>query len=161
MKERRLQRRTSETRWSPGGALLIVDLDRFKQINDELGHAAGDEALRAVARVLAANPRQTDTVARDVGGLVARLGGDEFALLLPEADAGGAEGVGMRLVAAVAAEPLLIEGKEVRLGISVGAATFDENGCPPAEELLAAADRAMYVVKAAGGGGSVLAKPSA
>jgi len=145
-------------RYGRGGALLIVDLDRFKQINDEFGHAAGDEALRAVARVLAANLRQSDTLGRGAGGLVARLGGDEFALLLPEADAAGAEAVAARLVDALAASPLEIDGREIRLGISIGVATFDENGCPPAEELLAAADRAMYVVKAAGGGGAALAE---
>jgi diguanylate cyclase (GGDEF)-like protein/PAS domain S-box-containing protein len=136
------------------GALLIVDLDRFKQINDEFGHAAGDEALRAVARLLAANLRQTDVLARDAGGLVARLGGDEFALLLPEADAAGAETVAGRLVEALAAEPLEIGGKRVQIGISVGASTFGDGNFPSAEELLAAADRAMYVVKAAGGGGA-------
>jgi diguanylate cyclase (GGDEF)-like protein/PAS domain S-box-containing protein len=141
-------------RYGRGGALLIADLDRFKQINDEFGHAAGDEALRTVARVLAANLRQTDVVGRDAGGLVARLGGDEFALLLPEADAAAAEAVAARLVEALAASPLEIDGRELRLGISVGVATFDENGSPPANELLAAADRAMYVVKAAGGGGA-------
>ena len=81
-------------RYKRSGALLIADLDRFKQINDEFGHAAGDEALRAVSRVLAENLRETDTVGRDEGGLVARLGGDEFALLLPETDAAGAEAVG-------------------------------------------------------------------
>jgi diguanylate cyclase (GGDEF)-like protein/PAS domain S-box-containing protein len=144
-------------RYKGSGALLIVDLDRFKQINDDLGHAAGDEALRAVSRILASNLRETDTVGRDEGGLVARLGGDEFALLLPEADAAGAEAVGQRLVAALAAEPLRIGDREVRLGISVGVATFDAGGGRSAEELLAAADRAMYVVKAAGGGGASLA----
>jgi diguanylate cyclase (GGDEF)-like protein/PAS domain S-box-containing protein len=141
-------------RYGRGGALLIADLDRFKQVNDEFGHAAGDEALRAVARVLAANLRQTDMLGRDAGGLVARLGGDEFALLLPEIDAAGAEAVATRLVEALVASPLEIDGRELRLGVSVGVATFDENGCPPAKELLAAADRAMYVVKAAGGGGA-------
>jgi diguanylate cyclase (GGDEF)-like protein/PAS domain S-box-containing protein len=141
-------------RYGRGGALLIADLDRFKQINDEFGHAAGDEALRAVARVLAANLRQTDTLARDVGGLVARLGGDEFALLLPEVDAVAAETVASRLVEALAAEPLEVDGRELQLGISVGVATFDEDSCPSAKDLLAAADRAMYVVKAAGGGGA-------
>jgi diguanylate cyclase (GGDEF)-like protein/PAS domain S-box-containing protein len=144
-------------RYGRGGALLIADLDRFKQINDEFGHAAGDEALRAAARVLAANLRQTDTLGRDAGGLIARLGGDEFALLLPETGAAGAEAVAVRLVEAIAAEPLEIDGREMCLGVSIGAATYDENGCPPAEELLAAADRAMYVVKAAGGGGASLA----
>jgi diguanylate cyclase (GGDEF)-like protein/PAS domain S-box-containing protein len=141
-------------RYKRSGALLIADLDRFKQINDELGHAAGDEALRAVSRVLAANLRATDTVGRDEGGLVARLGGDEFALLLPETDAAGAEAVAGRLVAAIAAEPLRIDDREVRLGVSIGVATFGAGGPSSAEELLAAADRAMYVVKAAGGGGA-------
>lgn len=141
-------------RYGRSGALLIVDLDRFKQINDEFGHAAGDEALRAVARLLAANLRQTDVLARDAGGLVARLGGDEFALLLPEVDAAGAEAVAGRLVEALAAEPLEIAGERVQIGISVGVSTFAEGDFPTAEELLAAADRAMYVVKAAGGGGA-------
>jgi diguanylate cyclase (GGDEF)-like protein/PAS domain S-box-containing protein len=141
-------------RYRKSGALLIVDVDRFKQINDEFGHVAGDEALRAVARLLASNLRHTDTLGRDAAGLVARLGGDEFALLLPETDAAGAEVVAGRLVDAIAAEPLEIGGKPVQIGISVGAATFGAGDFPSAEELLAAADRAMYVVKAAGGGGA-------
>jgi diguanylate cyclase (GGDEF)-like protein/PAS domain S-box-containing protein len=141
-------------RYKRGGALLIVDLDRFKQINDEFGHAAGDEALRTVSRVLAENLRETDTVGRDEGGLVARLGGDEFALLLPETDAVGAEAAGERLVAALAAEPLRLGDREVRLGASIGIATFGHREGGTAEDLLAAADRAMYVVKAAGGGGA-------
>ncbi|MFP5388561.1 MAG: diguanylate cyclase [Thermoleophilia bacterium] len=141
-------------RYKRSGALLIADLDRFKQINDEFGHAAGDEALRLVSRVLASNLRETDTVGRDEGGLVARLGGDEFALLLPETDAAGAEAVGQRLVAALAAEPLRIGEREVRLGISIGVAAFGGGESISAEGLLAAADRAMYMVKAAGGGGA-------
>jgi diguanylate cyclase (GGDEF)-like protein len=141
-------------RYKRSGALLIADLDRFKQINDEFGHAAGDEALRMVSRVLAENLRETDVVGRDEGGLVARLGGDEFALLLPETDAAGAEAVAERLVAALAAEPLRLGEREVRLGVSIGIATFGRGWFPSAEELLAAADRAMYVVKAAGGGGA-------
>jgi diguanylate cyclase (GGDEF)-like protein/PAS domain S-box-containing protein len=141
-------------RYKRSGALLIADLDRFKQINDEFGHAAGDEALRAVSRLLAENLRETDTVGRDEGGFVARLGGDEFALLLPETDAAGAEAVGQRLVAALAAEPLRFGEREVRLGISIGVATFGRGEFTTAEDLLAAADRAMYVVKAAGGGGA-------
>jgi diguanylate cyclase (GGDEF)-like protein/PAS domain S-box-containing protein len=141
-------------RYKRGGALLIADLDRFKQVNDEFGHAAGDEALRLVSRVLASNLRETDTVGRDEGGLVARLGGDEFALLLPETDAAGAEAVGQRLVAMLAAEPLRIGEREVRLGISIGVAAFGGGESISAEDLLAAADRAMYMVKAAGGGGA-------
>jgi diguanylate cyclase (GGDEF)-like protein len=153
-----LERQLAYTRrYGRGGALMIVDLDRFKQINDEFGHPVGDRALREVARILGDNLRGTDTVGRYADGVVARLGGDEFALLLPEADAAGAEAVAGRLVAALAAAPLQVDGKAIQLAISVGVALFDENGLPLAEDLLAAADRAMYVAKAAGGGGSVLA----
>jgi diguanylate cyclase (GGDEF)-like protein/PAS domain S-box-containing protein len=147
-------------RYKRSMALLIIDLDRFKSINDEFGHAAGDEALRTVSRVLAENLRETDTIGRDAGGLIARLGGDEFALLLPETDTAGAEIVGERLVAALAAEGLALGDREVRLGISVGAAVFDWRGGQSAEELMAAADRAMYVVKAAGGGGASIESPA-
>jgi diguanylate cyclase len=144
-------------RYGSGGALLVLDLDRFKQINDVLGHAAGDAALCEVARVLSENVRQTDTVAR-AANVIARLGGDEFALLLPEVDAAAAEAVAARLVAALAASPLSIEGREVPLCTSVGIALYDENGCPPADELLAAADHAMYAVKASGGSGAEIAE---
>jgi diguanylate cyclase len=153
-----LERQLAYTRrYGSGGALLVVDLDRFKQINDRYGHPTGDRALREVARVLGANLRGTDTVARHSDGLVARLGGDEFALLLPEADAAGAEAVAARLVTALAAAPIEVDGDTVPLAISVGMALFDADGCPPAEDLLAAADRAMYMAKAAGGGGAALA----
>jgi diguanylate cyclase (GGDEF)-like protein len=138
-------------------AAIVGDLDHFKAVNDELGHAAGDEALRRVAAVLDSNLRQTDTLGRVPQGIVGRLGGDEFAVLLPEADGPGVEAVAERLVSELAASPLTIGDCEVRLAISIGAALFDENGCPPAQELMAAADRAMYVVEAAGGGGAVLA----
>jgi len=157
-----LERQLAHTRrYGRGGALLIADLDRFKQINDVFGHPAGDRALCQVARVLGANLRSTDTVGRRSAGVIARLGGDEFALLLPEVDAAGAETVAERLLAALAAAPLEVDGEEVPLAISVGIALFGEGDCPPAEDLLAAADRAMYVAKAAGGDGSVLAAPAA
>jgi diguanylate cyclase (GGDEF)-like protein/PAS domain S-box-containing protein len=141
-------------RYGVGGALLVLDLDRFKEINDELGHAAGDEALCAVAEVLQRNLRQSDTVARPANGVLARLGGDEFAVLLPEADGAAAEAVAERLVDALATSKPTIEGREVPLGVSIGIALFDEHGCPPAQDLMAAADRAMYEAKAAGGGAS-------
>jgi diguanylate cyclase (GGDEF)-like protein/PAS domain S-box-containing protein len=142
-------------RYGEGGALLVLDLNRFKEINDELGHTAGDEALRTVADVLQRNLRQSDTVARAANGVLARLGGDEFAVLLPEADEAAAEAVAERLVEALAATKLTIEGRGVPLGISIGIALFDEHGCPPAQDLMVAADRAMYKAKAAGGGTSL------
>jgi diguanylate cyclase (GGDEF)-like protein/PAS domain S-box-containing protein len=149
-------------RYGGNGAVLIVDLDHFKQINDEFGHGAGDEALCRVAEMLSANLREGDTIGRDATGIASRLGGDEFALLLPEADARGAEAVSERLVAAFAAAPLRIEAaSELRISISVGAATFEGANSPPAKKLLAAADQAMYTVKAAGGGGALLAGAAA
>jgi diguanylate cyclase (GGDEF)-like protein/PAS domain S-box-containing protein len=144
-------------RYGKGGALLMFDLDRFKQINDELGHAAGDEALREVARVLSENLRGSDTLARESANVVARLGGDEFVALLPEVDGAGAEAAAERLAAAVSEAPLRINGRTVELRVSIGVATFDEHGLPGERELLAAADRAMYVAKAGGGGGAKLA----
>jgi PAS domain S-box-containing protein len=159
-------------RYGSGGALLVLDVDRFKRINDSFGHAAGDRALCEVARLLRDNLRASDVVARDTGGpagacddpvqpdpgaVVARLGGDEFVALLPEADEEGARAVAERLATAVRETTLRIGNHEVKLEISVGVAVFDEYGHPGEQDLLAAADRAMYLVKAAGGGGANLA----
>lgn len=146
-------------RYGHGGALLMIDLDRFKQINDQLGHAVGDDALRHVAAILSDNLRGSDTLARDTepSRVVARLGGDEFVALLPEADGAGAAAAAERLAEALRAAPLEADGREVELQVSIGVATFDEYGLPGEEELLAAADRAMYVAKAGGGGGAKLA----
>jgi diguanylate cyclase len=156
--EEELRRQLAYTRrYGRGGALLMIDLDRFKQINDELGHAAGDEALRHVAELLSDNLRASDMVARDVDPMVARLGGDEFVVLLPEADAAGAETAAERLATAVAEAPLAIEDRAVELRVSIGVAMFDEDGIPPEQELLAAADQAMYLAKASGGDGAKLA----
>lgn len=151
--EQELERQLAYTRrHGSGGALLLIDLDRFKQVNDELGHTAGDTALCAVAETLRENLRGTDTAGRELG---ARLGGDEFVALLPEADAEGARVVAERLIAALAARELSFDGTRIELSVSVGVALYDETGCPPAADLLTAADRAMYVAKA--GGGSAVA----
>jgi diguanylate cyclase (GGDEF)-like protein/PAS domain S-box-containing protein len=156
--EEELRRQLAYTRrYGKGGALLMVDLDRFKQINDDLGHAVGDRALCHVAELLSDNLRATDLVARDVDPTVARLGGDEFVVLLPEADGAGAEAAAARLVAAVGKAPLPVEDRQVELRVSIGVATFDEDGIPGEQELLAAADRAMYLAKASGGDGARLA----
>jgi len=155
--EEELRRQLVYTRrYGSGGALMVLDLDRFKQINDELGHAAGDEALREVARVLSENLRASDTTARSIDSsiTVARFGGDEFVILLPEA---GATATADRLVAALGETSLRIDGREVELRISVGIALFDEFGRPGEEDLFVAADRAMYRVKASGGAAAALA----
>jgi diguanylate cyclase (GGDEF)-like protein/PAS domain S-box-containing protein len=149
--EEELRRQLAYTnRYGSGGALLLIDVDRFKQINDSLGHAAGDRALCQIAALLQDNLRASDVVARDADPVVARLGGDEFVVLLPEADEAGARAVADRLTTLMRESTLTIDGREVSLGISVGVAPFDEYGRPGEIELLAAADRAMYEAKAAG-----------
>ncbi|MDG4798840.1 GGDEF domain-containing protein [Micromonospora sp. WMMD1082] len=115
-------------------AVLVVDLDRFKHINDSLGHATGDAVLRAVAQVLTASVRK--------GDFVARLGGDEFVAILPGADSVAAEQVAQRTVSAVAA--MTAWRAEVSVGVASGSAYT-------LGEILAHADRAMYAAKRAGG----------
>ena len=123
-------------------ALLNIDLDRFKPVNDEHGHAVGDLVLQQVARRLLAIVRASDTVAR--------MGGDEFCLLLPSvADADAAMRVA-RQVCAVLSEPVEVEGLSLGVGASVGVAlTTDAN--EPASVLIRRADAAMYCAKQAGG----------
>ncbi len=122
--------------------VMLVDLDDFKRVNDDFGHAAGDELLRAVAARLGTCLRAGDTVAR--------LGGDEFAVLLsPGADP---LGVAARIVAALG-EPVTVEGGTVRVGASVGVAT----GRSP--RVLRDADHAMYEAKRAGKGSYAVHTP--
>ena len=119
-------------------ALLFLDLDDFKVVNDRLGHAAGDELLRVVAGRLSGAIRPDD--------LCARLGGDEFAVLLQEAE-GTADAVAQRLVGMIAA-PISLAGRITHVGASVGLAfaTADTS----AERLVQQADIAMYAAKAKG-----------
>ena len=121
-------------------AVLFVDLDGFKTINDSLGHAAGDRLLAVVAQRLQTCVRTSDTVAR--------LGGDEFALLIEDAtDDHAASEVADRIAASVR-HPILIEGKEVFMTASIGIATAKDEGS--ASDLLRNADMAMYVAKSHG-----------
>ena len=126
---------------APGPVVLLLDLDRFKLVNDSLGHAVGDELLIAVAQRLQEAVRSSDTVAR--------LGGDEFAVLLEQCWPMRAERHAARLLEAVA-QPLLLSGKQVDVTGSIGIAA-GEPGLS-AGELLRNADMAMYRAKAAGGG---------
>lgn len=128
-----------------GGALavLYVDLDRFKKVNDELGHEVGNRVLCEVAARLRACLRDEDTVAR--------MGGDEFTVLLPGADATAAEVVA-RAVFAACGRPHRVDGEEFVVTASVGVAAFPDHGLT-AEALVANADHAMYRVKARGRNG--------
>jgi diguanylate cyclase (GGDEF)-like protein len=123
--------------------VLFVDLDRFKAVNDSLGHAAGDELLRAVAARLSECTRAADTAAR--------FGGDEFAVLL-EDDGNGLQPdvVADRIIASMR-RPFGLEGKDVFIGATVGIAVADGDAQGP-DELLRNADLAMYRAKKEGGG---------
>ena len=122
-------------------AVLFVDLDRFKVVNDTFGHEMGDELLKAIARVLQANVRQQD--------LIARLGGDEFTLALPNLrDRESAAAIAKKIVDVVNA-PFEIQGKVLNVSASVGIAIYPRDG-EDVETLTQSADNAMYEVKEAG-----------
>jgi diguanylate cyclase (GGDEF)-like protein/PAS domain S-box-containing protein len=124
-------------------AVLLIDLDGFKEVNDTWGHALGDEVLRIVASRLGSLARPTDTVAR--------TGGDEFVLLCPETDQVAAVAIGHRIIESLRA-PLSVNSITVRLGASVGVA-HQRGGTADPDAMLIAADHAMYAAKRAGRGG--------
>ena len=127
-------------------SLLIVDLDRFKAVNDTYGHPIGDALLRAVGRRLLACSHDGDTVARDT---VARLGGDEFAIVAAGlGSAQDAEQFAGRIIRTLA-EPFAIEGYRLEIGASVGIAIATQTGCE-ADGLLRDADMALCSAKKAG-----------
>jgi diguanylate cyclase (GGDEF)-like protein len=117
-------------------ALIVLDIDHFKAVNDTYGHPAGDRVLAAVGRVLALGAREID--------VPARYGGEEFAVILPGCDGSDALDVAERLRAAVAAEP-----GPVQVTISAGVAVFPADGAE-ADSLVAAADSALYRAKRQG-----------
>lgn len=121
-------------------ALLFVDLDNFKMVNDTLGHAAGDRVLVTLTHLLSNQLR--------LGDLLARLGGDEFAVVLEDVEEKEALEIAERLRASVDAAPFTIDGRSFNLSISVGLVTLD--GDKPIEAALAQADIAMYVAKEQG-----------
>jgi diguanylate cyclase (GGDEF)-like protein len=120
-------------------ALLYVDLDRFKQVNDTYGHGGGDQLLRAVADRLTHCVRDTDTVAR--------LGGDEYVVLLENiAEPEDARHVVDKIRSAFG-QPVLIAGHNLRIGLSIGTSLYPEDG-DAQEQLLKQADDRMYLMKA-------------
>lgn len=132
-------------------ALLWIDLDYFKQVNDELGHAAGDTVLRGLSDLLSSRVRQVD--------LVSRFGGEEFVVVLPEMDVSEAQQSAERLRQLVESSPQqLDDGRSVTLTMSVGVAIYPDHG-ENASQLIAAADQAMYQAKAQGRNRVVVASP--
>ena len=129
-------------------ALLVMDLDRFKEINDTFGHRAGDLLIGEVAQRITADLRETDTVAR--------LGGDEFAFILPGADEGGAGHVAQKIIGALQ-QPFHIEGTAHEIAISIGIAVSPQHG-EDSETLMRRADMAMYVAKRTPGASAVYAE---
>jgi diguanylate cyclase (GGDEF)-like protein/PAS domain S-box-containing protein len=119
--------------------LLVLDIDRFKDINDTFGHLAGDEVLREVSKRLAKVTREGDSIAR--------LGGDEFSILLPGASEGEGNAVATRITESLE-ESIVIGSDAVKVDMSTGLAVFPRDGAD-AESLIRRADAAMYVAKRA------------
>lgn len=134
-------------RYGAALALIMIDVDRFKEFNDRFGHVAGDGVLREVVRLMAESARATD--------VVARFGGEEFAVILPETSVEGAQVIAERLRARIASAvwPL------VPITVSVGVAGV-EQGHPDADGLVSAADRALYEAKETGRNRVCVAAPS-
>ncbi|MEA2507446.1 MAG: hypothetical protein QOH48_2064 [Actinomycetota bacterium] len=127
----------ARTRDKKNAAVLVLDLDRFKQINDTLGHSNGDRVLKEVASRLTALAREFDTVAR--------LGGDEFAILLPDITAGEVQATAQQVLQ-VLQQPMPLHGLTLDLAGSMGIALFPEHGATP-DDLMQKADVAMYAAK--------------
>lgn len=126
-------------RYGGSGAVLVVDVDRLKQVNDTRGHGAGDTVLRTVADALRKRVRNTD--------VVSRLAGDEFAVMLPTADLDEAERVAGDLLQRLAAHDV----SDWNVSASIGVSCFDGKHASSADEVIALADAAMYRAKQRGG----------
>jgi diguanylate cyclase (GGDEF)-like protein len=119
-------------------SIAYLDLDNFKQVNDNFGHNSGDELLRAVADCIRTNLRRTD--------LLARMGGDEFAIFLPETDTQAVEAVVAKIRLNL---KLAMQGREYPVTFSLGAISFGQ-APGSVDDILRQADLLMYTVKAAG-----------
>ena len=130
-------------RYGPEGALLVLDLDNFKSINDMLGHSAGDQLIVSTAGLIRSRLRDSDTLAR--------LGGDEFAVILPRADQQQAADVAQALVEAVSRNILVVAGERKSVTTSIGVVMFNSDiELLTGESVLIEADLAMYDAKEAG-----------
>jgi diguanylate cyclase (GGDEF)-like protein len=121
----------------------MIDLDAFKSYNDTLGHQAGDELIRQVARALSARLRKSD--------VLARLGGDEFAVILPTADREIAQRVAGELLDCIRGDGAAgSDGDRIAMTASIGVACFQEGDGDAPDHVMVDADRAMYEAKQAG-----------
>ena len=136
-------------RYGPEGAALVLDIDRFKHINDTLGHNVGDELIVKVAQTLRTRLRDSD--------VLARLGGDEFAILLPRGGAAAAARVADAVLGAVRSQSVLTAaGRRRPITASIGIALFGDTERLSAEDVLVNADLAMYDAKEAGRDGAAI-----
>lgn len=141
--ERELDRHDKKVRRDgERGAVVVLDLDHFKVVNDSLGHTAGDKLIVGIAERLAGRLRESD--------VVARLGGDEFAILLPDASAAEAVLVAEQLLEAIRVEAVPVMGRPRRVTASIGVAPVVHREGLAGEDLLVSADLAMYDAKEAG-----------
>jgi diguanylate cyclase (GGDEF)-like protein len=127
------------SRYGESAAMLFVDIDGLKRINDSFGHKAGDEALIQVAAVLTNGVRKSDCVAR--------LGGDEFGVLLAHADETSARETAARLTAQIDEHESHCDGNRLPLGVAIGVTAIVANDTP--DSVISRADRAMYREKSA------------
>ena len=123
-------------------SVLYLDLDGFKEVNDRLGHAGGDEVLQQFAQFVRQNVRDCD--------VVARIGGDELAIVLVQEDPSGARVLAKRLLRSVRRHPFLARHAAVSLTVSIGSASYPDDSLSDGRDLLNAADRAMFVAKRQG-----------
>ncbi len=149
--EKQLQQRLQTIQESPQHhALVFIDLDRFKAVNDSAGHAAGDALLRELASLMLSMLRS--------GDLLARLGGDEFGLLLPDCNSDSARFIVTRLINAVNEYHFMWEGRLHRIGASAGITMINEHNCQ-LTEVVSQADIACYAAKNSGRGRLTVYEP--
>lgn len=149
--EKQLQQRLQTIQESPQHhALVFIDLDRFKAVNDSAGHAAGDALLRELASLMLSMLRS--------GDLLARLGGDEFGLLLPDCNSDSARFIVTRLINAVNEYHFMWEGRLHRIGASAGITMINEHNCQ-LTEVMSQADIACYAAKNSGRGRLTVYEP--
>jgi diguanylate cyclase (GGDEF)-like protein/PAS domain S-box-containing protein len=151
--EEELERAVAYTRrYGTPGALLVLDLDGVKQVNDELGHHAGDALLKLVAAGLRDRLRAVD--------IIGRLGGDEFGVFLPGVDRSAAQSVGETLVERIRATRVEVDRRSVGTTASLGVALVRQGDELGADRLLMQADSAMYEAKHGGGNGVAVYEPA-